>query len=143
MEAGAAGDAVLVDKAMKVAGLGCRQGVNAAEVLAAVDAALAAHGLGRVALAALATLPQKRGDTALAEAAQALGLRLLVAGEKESASALPRILTQSAASLAATGTGSASEAAALAAVGEGGRLLGPRLATGRVTCAIAEGSGRP
>ncbi len=63
-------------------------------------------------------------------------LPLLIA---EPAGDAPGMLTRSAASLAATGTGSASEAAALAAAGPGARLLGPRLVLGPVTCALAEG----
>lgn len=50
-------------------------------------------------------------------------------------------LTQSLASLAARGTGSLAEAAALAAAGPGARLLGPRVISddGCATCALAEG----
>ncbi|MBP7241027.1 MAG: cobalamin biosynthesis protein [Amaricoccus sp.] len=114
---------------MMVAGIGCRRGVDAAEVIAAVAAARAAHAA--IALDTLATL--KRDEPALAEAALRLGLPLLVVAPVDDA----RLLTRSDASRAATGAGSASEAAALAAAGAGARLLGPRLAVGRVTCAIA------
>jgi cobalamin biosynthesis protein CbiG len=47
-------------------------------------------------------------------------------------------LTRSALSLSLAGAPSVSESAALAAAGPGARLLGPRIATGRVTCALAE-----
>lgn len=52
-------------------------------------------------------------------------------------------LTRSAASLAARGTGSLAEAAALAAAGPGARLLGPRAVSedGCATCALAESEG--
>ena len=53
------------------------------------------------------------------------------------ADADPRLLSRSEASRAATGSASASEAAALAAAGPSARLVGPRLAVGAVTCAIA------
>lgn len=54
-----------------------------------------------------------------------------------------RTLTRSAASLAARGTGSVAEAAALAAAGPGARLLGPRaVAPDRMaTCALAACAG--
>lgn len=123
-----------------VAGIGCRKGVSCAEVLTAIDAALGAHGLSRVDLQAVAALAQKQAEPALAEAARALGLPLLAAcakGEGVHAG----LLTHSDASLAATGFGSAAEAAALAAAGPGARLLGPRLAIGPVTCAIATNGG--
>lgn len=119
---------------MTVAGIGCRRGATAEEVLAAVAAALAAHGLAR--LDALAALGPKRGEAGIAEAAARLGLPLLIA---EPAGEVRGMMTRSAASLAATGTGSASEAAALAAAGPGARLLGPRLVLGPVTCALARG----
>lgn len=118
---------------MTVAGLGCRRGVRAEEVLAAIAAARAAHGVST--LDALATVQEKGAELGLVEAAQQLGLPLTVVAPSGDA----RLLTYSAASLAATGAGSASEAAALAAAGPHSRLLGPRVAVGRVTCAIAKG----
>ena len=120
-------------EAVTVAGIGCRRGATAEEVLAAVAAARAAHGRAR--LDALATLGAKRGEAGIAEAAARLGLPLLIAEPGGTVEGL----TRSAASLAATGTPSASEAAALTAAGPGARLLGPRLVLGPVTCAIAEG----
>lgn len=122
---------------MRIAGVGCRKGAAAADVLAAVDAALSAHGLDRACLDALAVVPRKRDEPGVIEAAEALGISLLVVEAKEMAT-----LSHSAHSLAATGTASASEAAALAAAGEGARLLGARVAMGAATCAIAVGSGR-
>lgn len=115
---------------MMVAGIGCRRGVGAAEVIAAVEAARAVHA---GAFDALAVVEAKAAEPALAEAARRLGLPLLVVAPAEET----RLLSRSEASRAATGTGSASEAAALAAAGPAARLLGPRLVVGRVTCAIA------
>ena len=118
---------------MTVAGLGCRRGVSVAAVLAAVEAARGGRRLD-----ALATVQAKRGEPALAEAARRLGLPLLVGAVADGD---PRLISRSAASRAATGSGSASEAAALAAAGPAARLVGPRLALGPVTCAIAVGEG--
>ena len=143
MEARTTGDPIFVDEAMMVAGLGCRKGVDKAQVLAAIDATLAAHGLERTALSALATVPQKRDEPGLAEAALLLRLPLHVAEDEAIRRALPHIISTSDASLAATGTGSVSEAAALAAAGDGAQLLAPRVATGHVTCALARGKDRP
>ena len=47
LAAGHAGHAMVMGEAMIVAGIGSRKGVAANEVLAAIDAALAAHGLSR------------------------------------------------------------------------------------------------
>jgi cobalt-precorrin 5A hydrolase len=116
-------------EAVTVAGIGCRRGVSVAAVLAAVEAARGGRRLD-----ALATVPAKRGEPALAEAARTLGLPLVVGAVADGD---PRLLSRSAASRAATGSGAASEAAALAAAGPEARLVGPRLALGPVTCAIA------
>lgn len=117
-----------------IAGIGCKAGVGAADVLAAIDAALAAHNAARADLEALAVVPRKADEEGVAAAAEKLGLPLRVmeqAGEIAT-------LTASERSFAATGQGSASEAAALAAAGQGGRLLGVRIAVGPVTCALSE-----
>jgi len=118
-------------EAVTVAGLGCRRGVSVAAVLAAVEAARGGRRLD-----ALATVQAKQGERALAEAARRLGLPLLVGAVADGD---PRLISRSAASRAATGSRSASEAAALAAAGPAARLVGPRLALGPVTCAIAVG----
>ena len=123
---------------MMVAGLGFRAGVDADALLAAIDAALAAHGLTQAALGCLAVLPKKAGEKAAAEAAVRLGIPLAIAEDAALAEAATRLATSSARSIAATGFGSAAEAAALAVAGASGRLLAPRLVVGAVTCAIAQ-----
>jgi cobalt-precorrin 5A hydrolase len=128
-----------LEQTMKVAGIGCRSGIAVGDVLAAIDAALEAHALDRASLGAVATVPQKAGEPALTDAAQALGLPLVVANADQLERARQKIVTHSVASLAATGFDSAAEAAALAVVGAAGELLGPRIVLGNVTCAIAEG----
>ncbi|MDZ5695864.1 cobalamin biosynthesis protein [Chelativorans sp. M5D2P16] len=87
---------------------------------------------------ALATAASKGDEPGIAGAAEFLGLPLITVSECDLKRVSARCLTRSAASLAATGVPSLAEAAALAAVGEEGRLLGPRIATGNVTCAIAQ-----
>lgn len=119
-----------------IAGIGSRRAIGAEAVLAAIDAALSVHGMRRDRLTAIAVLPQKAGEPGIAEAARRLGLPVRVVTLPEPVETLSR----SDASVAATGQGSASEAAALAALGAGGRLLGPRIACGSVTCALAIGS---
>ena len=122
---------------MIVAGIGCRKGVEADHVLAAIEAALAAHGLPPAVLSALATAHFKRAEAAIAAAGKALKLPLLLVDDAALRAVSLRALTRSAPSLAATGTPSVSETAALAAAGQHATLLGPRVAVGSVTCAIA------
>lgn len=118
-----------------IAGIGCRREATADAVIEAIDEALRHHGRARDQLGVVAVLPAKAGEAGVAEAAYRLGLPLRVV---EAAEAL-ETPSHSPASVAATGHGSASEAAALAAAGPGGHLLGPRIARGAVTCALAIG----
>lgn len=129
-----------VGEAMIVAGIGCRKNVATEAVLAAIDEALSHHRLTVAELDALATAPLKGDEPALHAAALQLGLDLVVVTEWALRNAEAATLTSSQASLDHTGSRSISEAAALAAAGPGSRLLGPRLATGPVTCAIAVGA---
>jgi cobalt-precorrin 5A hydrolase len=133
---------------MIVAGIGCRQGVSAAEVQAAIEAAFAGDELageafgGRRAevLAAPAAKEMERGIHA---AAAALGLRLMWISQAALEAAGPRARTHSARSMAAMNVPSVAEAAALAAAGPDARLLVERLALGRVTCALAQSENSP
>lgn len=122
---------------MIVAGIGSRKDVSEQQVLNAIEAALAEHKLGPSDIDGLATVSLKRDETAIQTAAQRLGLPLHIINETELARAGTGTLTHSERSLALTGAGSASEVAALAAAGEGSRLLGPRVLFNSVTCALA------
>lgn len=122
---------------MIVAGLGSRKGATQVQVLAAVDAALAAHGLTRGHLDRLATAPLKQHEAGLRAAAAALRLELAIVGQVSLEEVSDWILTASTLSAAHAGTPSVSEASALLAAGPEAKLLGPRLAVGPVTCAIA------
>ncbi len=124
---------------MIVAGIGCRKGVAASEVVAAVEASLAQSGLVPGRLSALSTARLKQSEAAIFAAAEKLGLPVIVVDDAALAAASSGTISHSALSQKAAGTPSVSEAAALAAAGAGARLLGPRTVTGPVTCAIAIG----
>ncbi|WP_330998542.1 cobalamin biosynthesis protein [Ollibium composti] len=126
-----------LDETMMVAGIGCRKGVDQGQVLAAVEAALATHGLSAAALSALATAHFKHAEDAIAATGKTLKLPLLLVDDAALRAVSLRALTRSVPSLQATGTPSISETAALAAAGQHATLLGPRIAVGPVTCAIA------
>lgn len=117
---------------MIVAGFGCRAGATAASLRAALAAA---GGPAPEALAAPA-------DRLAAAAAMGDALGLPVIPIDAAALAATDTPTRSAVSLAARGTGSVAEAAALAAAGPGARLLVPRRVSAdrMATCAIAQGS---
>jgi cobalt-precorrin 5A hydrolase len=129
---------MVVGEAMMVAGIGCRKGVSAEQILAAIDTALAHFSFERSALRALATGETKATEEGLVTASEQLRLPLRVIDDAELKGADAKVMTRSGRSLRWAGVGSLAEAAALAAAGENATLLGPRLAAGPVTCAIAK-----
>ncbi|MCC0044925.1 MAG: cobalamin biosynthesis protein [Brucellaceae bacterium] len=126
---------------MIVAGIGARKNVTADEVLAVLDAALATHDLPRTAISALASSNAKSAEPGIVEAASRLGIACQGLSDELLRAADGDTATRSDVSIAVTGLASLSEAAALAAVGPGGALLGPRVALGPVTCALARTGG--
>ena len=116
-----------------VAGIGCRRGVSVEEIEAAVASAVPT---GR-AIEALATGEAKRSEAGIVAAGLRLGLPVLFLADAALAAASTRALSRSARVEALLGLPSLAETAALAAAGPGSRLLGPRVAVGNVTCAIA------
>ncbi|MDG4851680.1 cobalamin biosynthesis protein [Mesorhizobium sp. WSM4982] len=126
---------------MMVAGIGCRKGVMARDVRAAIETALEAHGLRKTALSALATGEMKRDEQAIFLAGRDLDLPVLVVSDDALQTVSSGTISQSEWSQAHAGTPSVSEASALAAAGKEAKLLGPRTVLGPVTCAIALGGG--
>jgi cobalt-precorrin 5A hydrolase len=124
-------------EAMIVAGIGCRRGAPVAAIEAVIGAALARAGLGKDALALIATAAAKCDEPGIAAAASALGLPLVCVAGPELEHAGERGATRSARVLAMTGVPSVAEAAALAAAGRDARLLLARIALGPATCALA------
>lgn len=124
---------------MIVAGLGYRSQATAAELVRAVEHALADFRLERTDLDAIAAAPLKRDSAALEEAARLLAVRYMVPDIESIRRTEPLVRTSSIQSIRHAGTPSASEAAAIAAAGAKARLLGPRIVVSGVTCAIAIG----
>ncbi|MFZ4809166.1 MAG: cobalamin biosynthesis protein [Hyphomicrobiaceae bacterium] len=124
---------------MTVAGIGCRTGAAAEDILAAVQDALAKAG--DVRLAALATLADKCGETGLVSAARRLGVPLIAVALADMQAVADRAVTRSARVADLKGVPSVAETAALAAAGDGARLIVARIIAGAATCAIATGGG--
>jgi cobalt-precorrin 5A hydrolase len=127
-------------EAVIVAGVGFRLGTTAEEIEALVRQALSLHGAER--LDRLATEAGKASEPGFQEAARRLSVEPAACAAADLESVTDRLLTRSARVLEVTGLPSIAEAAALVAAGRDSRLLGPRLATARVTCALAVGDGR-
>jgi cobalt-precorrin 5A hydrolase len=130
-----------VDKAMIVAGVGCRRGTAAAQIEAAIAAALMRAGLGIAAVRAVATAAAKGDEPGIAAAASSIGVPLVLVAQDDLAAAGARAATRSERVLAATGVPSVAEAAALAAGGPAARLISPRIVVGPATCALADCGG--
>jgi cobalt-precorrin 5A hydrolase len=123
-----------------VVGIGCRQGVSAAEIQAAVAAAFTGNMLAGRRPGLLAAPAAKEKEQGIRGAAAALGLDLIWISRDALEAAGVRTLTYSAPSMQAMNVPSVAEASALAGAGPNGRLLTARLIVGPVTCALAEGS---
>ena len=106
-----------------VVGVGASRGVAAAEVLALVHRVLAEAGVPRASVTALATVDAKAGEPGLVAAAARLGVPLVTYDAR--ALAALDVPNPSRAPMAAVGTPSVAEAAALAAA-PGGELLVPK-----------------
>jgi cobalt-precorrin 5A hydrolase len=118
---------------MKVAGFGFRTGAS----LDSLHAALATAG-GADGLSAIATVADKADTPVFKAFGAALGLKVTRVPQ-DAITAAP-VATQSSKSQELRGTGSLSEAAALAAIGKGASLIAPRSISGdkMATCAIAQ-----
>lgn len=117
---------------MIVAGIGCRRGCPAEDIVALVHLAQR-RAVCRV--EALAAPEFKRHEVGLRDAARLLGISLMFVGAQDLAAAQPLCPTRSDLAARHTGTASVAEGAALAA--SGGALLLTRIANGRATCALA------
>ncbi|MGW6792517.1 precorrin-3B C(17)-methyltransferase [Streptomyces chartreusis] len=127
-----------------VVGVGASRGAPADEVLGLVESALRDAGLSSASLAELATVDAKADEPGIIEAAERLGVPLITRSADELA--VVEVPNPSDAPLAAVGTPSVAEAAAL--VG-GGELLVPKRKSERAdgrpamaTCAVVRRPGR-
>ncbi len=128
---------------MIVAGIGCRRGAAAAEIEAAIRAALTRTGISAAELKAIATSSAKDAEAGIATAASTFGVGVMLVPEDELRAAGARVATRSDRVLALTGVPSLAEAAALAAAGPSSRLIASRLVVGAATCALARSGAAP
>ncbi|MCT8971891.1 cobalamin biosynthesis protein [Microbaculum marinisediminis] len=123
---------------MIVAGIGCRKGCGADEIVALIEDAVKQAGIANCKFTALAAPRFKDDEPGPREAAERMNLPLLLIDEKAMKAVEPRCPTRSETALKATGFASVAEAAALAAAGTDGRLVLPRISSAMATCALAE-----
>ena len=124
---------------MIVAGVGFRQQTEADEIVDLVARALADASLAADSLARLATLESLAAEPAYREAARRLGAEPAAIGAEALRQVGAAVRTRSERVLSLHGVGSVAEAAALAGAGRNAQLVLPRIASGRATCALAQG----
>ncbi|MFF3905525.1 precorrin-3B C(17)-methyltransferase [Streptomyces sp. NPDC001848] len=120
-----------------VVGVGASRGAPVEEVLGLVEGALRDAGLCVKSLAELTTVDAKAEEPGIVEAARRLGVPLVTYAAEELAKV--DVPNPSEAPLAAVGTPSVAEAAALV---RGGELLVPKRKSAMVTCAVVRRPGR-
>jgi cobalt-precorrin 5A hydrolase len=129
------------EEAMIVAGIGCRRGAPAEDIVSLTLAVLASLGIARENLDAIATETLKADEHGIANAARCLSVPLVRCSIVDLEGVADKVLTRSARVQALKGVPSIAEASALVAAGHNGRLLSARVAADNVTCAIAIGEG--
>ena len=117
-------------------GVGCRAGVAGEAIAALARRALKEAGAPEGEIC-MFTLAAKAAEPGIIEAARLLRAELTSLPLAALNGQAERILTPSAPAQARFGAPNIAEAAALVGAGEGGRLLGPRLAADGATCAVA------
>ena len=120
-----------------IAGIGIRPGTEAADILACLDQALAQAMCEDHAGLRLATLASRATEPGMVEAAVSRAAELVAIPDEALKGFEASCATRSTRIASLYGVGSVAEAAALAAAGPGGTLVQARIATARVTCALA------
>jgi cobalt-precorrin 5A hydrolase len=129
----ARGEAV---RARYAIGIGARRDVDAGELASLVREVAAQHGV-ELQSATLVTIEARRDEPGFRDAARLLDMAALFLSLENLRARDSDVLTRSARVEELLGVGSVAEAAALAGAGGGSFLLAPRVATTRLTCAIA------
>jgi cobalt-precorrin 5A hydrolase len=127
-----------VDQTMIVAGVGCRKGVQPAEIKAVILAALQQAGVTVSELRLIATTNAKSRERGIEAAASAMHVPLVLVTPADLVTASTRAATLSQRVKALVGVPSVAEAAALAAGGPAARLIAPRIVVGPATCALVQ-----
>jgi cobalt-precorrin 5A hydrolase len=120
-----------------IAGVGLRPGTTEADIRDCLDRALTAAGVGVEPVSRVATLAARAAEPGLLALVAAREAELVAVPDEALRGFEAGCATRSTRVAGLYGVGSVAEAAALAAAGPGGALILPRIATRRVTCALA------
>ena len=119
-------------------GVGCARGVAGLVLAQHVERVLADAGLSAAAVACVVSVDLKADEPAVQALAATLRVPARFFSPERLLAETGRLTSRSAATFAATGCWGVAEGAALAAAGEGGRLLVPKRIGAGVTCAVAQ-----
>jgi cobalt-precorrin 5A hydrolase len=122
------------------AGIGLRPGTGEPDIRACLDLALARFDLTADAVGCIATTAARAAEPGLVDLAGRLGVPVVAIPDEALRGEDAGCATRSTRVVALYGVGSVAEAAALAAAGARATLVLPRIALGRVTCALARGA---
>ncbi|MEG9861007.1 MAG: precorrin-3B C(17)-methyltransferase [Parvularculales bacterium] len=120
-------------------GVGCERGVTGADMIALAHETLAEHNLAPESVAVIASLEVKIDEAAVHETAAAFNVETRFFDSPTLEALTPQLLNPSQSVYDVVGCHGVSEAAALAAVGEGAVLVAPKNVKGQITCAVASG----
>lgn len=120
-----------------IAGMGFRPDTSEADLATCLDQALQRAGCVGESVTRLATLAARATEPGLVALAKARGAELVAIPDEALKGFEAACATRSTRIASLFGVGSVAEAAALAVAGPGGVLVLPRIATPRVTCALA------
>jgi cobalt-precorrin 5A hydrolase len=129
------------EQAMIVVGIGCKRETMSEDIVSLILAALASFGIPSEKLDAIATETSKADEGGIADAARSLSVRLVRCSLSDLDQVADKTVTHSSRVQALKGVPSIAEASALVAAGRNARLLGARVASEKVTCAIAISEG--
>ena len=120
-------------------GIGCRKGCSGDALIRLVSQALAEwpqhlpeHGVRK-----MFTIDDKRDEAGIRQAADLLGIELVLLSRELLNAVMPRTQTYSARAQELFGVASVAEASALAGAGDDAVLVVPRISSDVATCAIA------
>jgi cobalt-precorrin 5A hydrolase len=125
------------EQTMIALGIGCRRNAPVEDIEAVIEQALDAASLSAAAIDVIATENDKATERGVVEVARRLDRPLLGIVTSELAKISDLVVTRSELVQRLKGVSSVAETAALAAVGQGGRLILPRVANATATCALA------
>lgn len=127
---------------MIAAGIGCRSGASAEDIDRALTTALCNFGIDGGEVVVIATENSKASEPGINAVARRHAIPIETYSPEQLNKVGDKLLSPSDRVLSLKGTASVAEAAAILAAGGNARLLGPRIKTPKVTCALAIGEGR-